>query len=254
VAALPAAAAAAPAAAAEEAVDGDLGATVLETLNPDGCGWVLLPIDVSKDLLDAVCDGVQGPAAEAAQPIINSQLHLRMLELGDAADRGRRRVPVASEGGGFEAAVHSMLGAVESRVSNDLHAAYDGVTPHVVITMPRAPAQLPHTDAGLHTQQGSTTTLLSVYVSVEEGTGVEVFSNVYGGAEEDGECTTLPTPVWVEISVGSCLIVRSDLVHRGTSNLRGRQQLRCLHVDLAVACNGTHMAYAEYMSFPSCYF
>jgi len=254
VATLPAASAATPAAAADETVDGDLRVTVQEALNPEGCGWVLLPIDVSEDLLGAVCNGAQGPAAEAAQPIINSQLHARMLELGDAADRGRRQVAVASEGGGFEDAVHNMLGAVASRVSNDLHAGYDGVTPHVVITMPRAPAQLPHTDAGLHTQQGSTPTLLSVYVSVEEGTGVEVFSNVYGGAGEDGECTTLPTPVWVDIPVGSCLVVRSDLVHRGTSNLRGRRQLRCLHAYLAVACNGTHMAYAEYMSFLSCYF
>ena len=233
---------------------GDSDATVKEALDPEGCGWVVLPIDVAEDLFDTVCDGAQIPAAEAAQPIMNSQLHARMLELGDAADRGRRQVPVALQGGAFEDAVHNMLGAVASRVSNVLHAGYDGVTPHLLITMPRAPAQLPHTDAGLHTQQGSTPTLLSVYVSLEEGTGVEVFSNVYGGAGEEGECTTLPTPVRVDIPVGSCLIVRSDLVHRGTSNLRGRQQLRCLHSYLAVARNGTHMAYAEYMSFPSCYF
>ena len=248
------AAAAAPAAAAEEAVEEDLGATVREALDPEGCGWVLLPLNVSDDVVTSVCDGTYGPAAEAAQPIINSQLHDRMLELGDSADRGRRQVPVASQGGSFNGAVRQVLGAVASRVGNDLHAAYDGVTPHILITMPRAPAQLPHTDAGLHTREGSTTTLLSVYVSVEEGTGVEVFSSVYGGAGGDGECTTLPTPVWVDIPVGSCLIVRSDLVHRGTSNLRGRRQLRCLHAYLAVAHNGTHMAYAEYMSFPACYF
>jgi len=185
--ALPGPAAAARAATADDAVDGDLEAIVSEALDPDGCGWVVLPLNVPDDVLEAVCDGAYGPAAEAAQPIINSQLHARMLELGDAADRGRRQVPVASQGGGFEGAVHRVFGAVASRVGSDLHAAYDGVTPHIVITMPRAPAQLPHTDAGLHIQEESTATLLSVYVSVEEGTGVEVFSSVYGGAGQDGE-------------------------------------------------------------------
>ena len=102
------AAAAAPAATAEDAVDGDLEATKSEALDPEGCGWVVLPLKVPEDVLDAVCDGAYGPAVEAAQPIINSQLHARMLALEDAADRGRRQVPVASQGGGFEGsgAVH----------------------------------------------------------------------------------------------------------------------------------------------------
>jgi len=227
---------------------------VREALDPEGCSWVLLPLDVSEDVVTTLCDGAYGPAAEAAQPIINSQLHARMLELGDSADRGRRQVPVSSQGASIKGAVRQVLGAMASRVGNDLHAAYDGVTPHIHITMPRAPAQLPHTDAGLHIRDRSTTTLLSVYVSFEEGAGVEMFSSVYWGAGGEGECTTLPTPVWVDIPVGSCLIVRSDLVHRGTSNLRGRRQLRCLHADLAVAHNGTHMAYAEYMSLSACYY
>jgi len=83
--------------------------------------------------------------------------------------------------------------------------------------------------------------------------GVGVFSSVKGGAGREGECTTLPTLVWVDIPVGSCLIIRSDLVHRGKSNLRGRRQLRCLHSYLAVAHKGTHTAYEDYTSFPACY-
>jgi len=245
------AAAAAPAAAVEEAVEGDLGATVREALDPEGCGWVWLPLDFSYNVVTTVCDGAYGPAAEAAQLIINSQLHARMLELGDSADRGSCQVSVASQGGSFKGVVRHVLGAVASRVGSDLHAAYDGVTPHILISMPRSPAQLPHTDSELHTREGSST-LLSVYVSLEEGTGVEVFSSVYGGAGGEGECTTLPTPVWVDVPVGSCLIARSDSVHRGTKNLRGSRQLRCLHSYVAVTLNGTHMAYAENISIPAC--
>jgi len=149
----------------------------------------------SDDVVTLVCDGAYGRAAEAAQPIINSQLHARMLELGDSADRGRRQVPVASQSGSIEGAVRQALGAVASWIGNDLHAAHDGVTPHILITLPRAPAQLLHTDAGLHTREGSTTSSLSVYVSLEERTGVYVLSSVYGGAGGGGECTTVPKPV-----------------------------------------------------------
>ena len=234
--------------------DPDPGATIQRALGPVGCGFVVLPRAIPDDVFDAVRSGTHAPAAEEAQPIINSQLHARMIELGEAADRGRRQVPVTSESGDFEAAVQSTLESVAARVSASLGATSDGVTPHIVITMPRAPAQLPHTDAGLHVEEGPSTTLLSIYVSVEEGMGVEVWSMVFGAAAEGGECTTLPTPVWVDIPLGSCLVVRSDLVHRGTSNLRGRQQLRCLHAYLAVPKNGAHSAYADHMSFPSCYF
>ena len=73
--------------AADKTVDGVLRVTVQEALNPESCCWVLLPIDVPEDLLNAVCNGAP-PAAEAAQPIFNSQLLARMLELGDSADRG----------------------------------------------------------------------------------------------------------------------------------------------------------------------
>jgi len=101
---------------------------VREALHPEGCGWALLPLDVSDEVVTTVCDGAYGAAAEAAPPIINSQLHARMPELGDSADRGRRQVPVASQGGSIKGAVRQVLGAVASRVGNDLHAAYDVVT------------------------------------------------------------------------------------------------------------------------------
>jgi len=251
---VPVAVATALAAAAEKAVEEDYnpGDGIQTALDADGCGWVVIPRAVPDDVFDMVCGGVQALVAETAQPIINSQIHARMIEMEEAADRGRRQVPVASEGRASEEAVPSTLGSVAARARNELNDAYDGVTPHIVITMPQAPAHLPHTDAGLHVKEDSGTTLLSMYASIEEGTGIEVWSQVFGGAGEEGQCATLPTPVWVDIPAGSCLVVRSDLVHRGTSNLRGRQQRRCLHAYLAVADNGLHLAYAEYMSSPSC--
>jgi len=237
-----------------EAVEGDREATVPEALEPEGFGRVLLPYHVSDSVLGTVCHGAYEPGAEAAQSVINPQLHARMLDFGDFAYRDRRHVHLASQGGRVKGAVRHVLEDVASRIGNDLHAAYDGVTPHILIKTPCAPEQLPHKDAGLHAREGSTTYLLSGYVSLAKGTGVEMISNVCGGAGGEGEYTTLPTPVWSNTPEGSCLIVRFDLVHRETSHLRGSRQLQCLHAYLAAAQNVTHMAYAEYMSFAACYF
>jgi len=101
-------------------------------------------------------------SARTAQPIINWQLHEQMEELGDVADTGRRQVPVPRGGGGragrqrnrFAREVRVTLATVTASVGNGLSVAYDGVTPHVLITMPRAPAQLARTDTGLYVEQG----------------------------------------------------------------------------------------------------
>ncbi|OSX80220.1 hypothetical protein BU14_0056s0004 [Porphyra umbilicalis] len=236
--------------------------TLREALSPGGRGWVIMGNAIPSEWTDFVRRGAYRKSSRTAQPIINSQLHEKMEELGDAADTGRRQVPVPSGGRGrgnrqrnhFAREVRRTLATVAARVGNEFDVAYDGVTPHILITMPRTPAQLAHTDTGLYLEEGgSGATLLSVYVSFEEGTFVDVWPGTFGGAGDGTEPVALPPPLRVAIPVGSCLIVRSDLVHRGTENLRARGQLRCIHAYLAVHVDGEHMAYAEHMSFLSQY-
>jgi len=240
----------------------DVEETLGEALCTGGCGWDLMGDAIPNEWVAFVRRGARRMSSRKAQPIINSQLHELMEELGDAADIGRRQVPVPTGGGGrggrqrahFARQVRLALATVAARVGNALDVAYDGVTPHVLITMPRTPAQLAHTDTGLYVEEGgSGATLLSVYLSFEEGTFVDVWPRTFGGAADGTASVVLPQPVRVEIPVGSCLIVRSDLVHRGTENLRARGQLRCIHAYLAVHVDGAHMAYAEHMSFLSRY-
>ena len=240
----------------------DVEETLGEALCTGGCGWDLMGDAIPNEWVAFVRRGARRMSSRKAQPIINSQLHELMEELGDAADIGRRQVPVPTGGGGrggrqrahFARQVRLALATVAARVGNALDVAYDGVTPHVLITMPRTPAQLAHTDTGLYVEEGgSGATLLSVYLSFEEGTFVDVWPRTFGGAADGTASVVLPQPVRVEIPVGSCLIVRSDLVHRGTDNLRARGQLRCIHAYLAVHVDGAHMAYAEHMSFLSRY-
>ena len=236
--------------------------TLREALSQGGRGWVIMGNAIPSEWTDFVRRGAYRKSSRTAQPIINSQLHDKMEELGDAADTGRRQVPVPSGGRGrgnrqrnhFAREVRRTLATVAARVGNEFDVAYDGVTPHILITMPRTPAQLAHTDTGLYLEEGgSGATLLSVYVSFEEGTFVDVWPRTFGGAGDGTEPVALPPPLRVAIPVGSCLIVRSDLVHRGTENLRARGQLRCIHAYLAVHVDGEHMAYAEHMSFLSQY-
>jgi len=82
---------------------------------------------------------------------------------------------------------------------------------------------------------------------------VDLWPRIFGGASAGTEPVALPPPVRVDIPAGSCLIVRSELVHRSTENLRARGQLRCIHAYLAVHVDGAHMARAEHMSFLSQY-
>jgi len=146
------------------------------------------------------------------------------------------------------------LATVAARFGNELNVAYDGVTPHVLMTMPRAPAKLAHTDTGLYVEEsGSGATSLSVYVLFDKGTFVDVWPRTFSGASDGTEPVALPPPVRVDIPAGFCMIVRSDVVHRGRENLRARGQLRCIHAYLAVHVDGAHMAYAEHMYFLSQY-
>jgi len=236
--------------------------TLREALSQGGRGWVIMGNPIPYEWTDFLRRGAYRKSSRTAQPIINSQLHDKMEELGDAADTGRRQVPVPSGGRGrgnrqrnhFAREVRRTLATVAARVGNEFDVAYDGVTPHILITMPRTPAQLAHTDTGLYLEEeGSGATLLSVYVSFEEGTFVDVWPRTFGGAGDGTESVALPPPLRVAIPVGSCLIVGSDLVDRGTENLRARGQLRCIHAYSAVHVDREHMAYAAHMSFLSQY-
>jgi len=163
-------------------------------LGPDGRSWVLLTNAIPSGIANVIHRGTFLPTAADAQPIINSQEYDARVELGEAADRGRRLVVVPPEGGRFEDAVRGVLDTVASHVGGELNALYDGMTPHVLITMPRAPAPLAHMDAGLYVERDGSGTFLRIDVSVEEGTGVDVCSNVFGGSGEGLESTTLPAP------------------------------------------------------------
>ena len=155
----------------------DIEETLGEALSTGGCGWVLMGDAIPNEWVAFVRRGARRMSSRKAQSIINSQLHELMEELGDAADIGRRQVPVPTGGGGrggrqrahFSRQVRLALATVAARVGNALDVAYDGVTPHVLITMPRTPAQLAHTHTGLYVEEGgSGATLLSGYVSFEE--------------------------------------------------------------------------------------
>ncbi|OSX75391.1 hypothetical protein BU14_0238s0014 [Porphyra umbilicalis] len=139
----------------------DVEETLGEALRTGGCGWVLMGDAIPNEWVAFVRRGARRMSSRNAQPIINSQLHELMEELGDAADIGRRQVPVPTGGGGrggrqrahFARQVRLALATVAARVGNALDVAYDGVTPHVLITMPRTPAQLAHTDTGLYVEE-----------------------------------------------------------------------------------------------------
>ena len=162
--------------------------TLGEALGKGGCGWVLMADAIQDEWSAFIRRGARRMSARTAQPIINLQLLLLMEELGDAADIGRRQVPVPSGGGGrggrkrahIARPVHLALATVAAREGNILDVAYDEVTPHVLITMPRTPAQLAHTHTGLYFEEGgSGATLLSVYISFEEGNFFDVWPRTF---------------------------------------------------------------------------
>jgi len=194
-----------------EAADDENRETLGQALGKGGCGWILMADAIPDEWTAFVRRGARRMSARTAQPIINSQLHELMEELGDAADIGRRQVAVPSGGRGrggrqrahFARQVRLTLATVAARVGNALDVAYDGVTPHVLITMPRTPAQLAHTHTGLYVEEGgSGATLQSVYISFKEGTFVDVWPRIFGGATDGTAPFACRSPcVWLFLSV-----------------------------------------------------
>jgi len=154
------------------------------------------------------------------------------------------------EGNGFFArAVRHVASSVAAFVGDELGVIYDGVSPNRIIAMPRALAQLAHADTGRYVEVGGPgATLLTVYFSFKEGTYVDLWSGSYGGAPVGTPAEPLRPPKRVFIPVGHCLIVRSDLIHRGANNPDGRRQKRCVHFYLTVHTDGVHMRHAEHTS------
>jgi len=95
---------------------------------------------------------------------------------------------------------------------------------------------------------GSGATLLTVYFAFEEGTYVDLWSGAYIGAPVGTQAEPLPPPKRIFIPVRHFLIVRSDIIHRGTNNPHGRWQQVCVHFYLAVRTDGVHVRYAEHTS------
>ncbi|OSX81411.1 hypothetical protein BU14_0021s0016 [Porphyra umbilicalis] len=122
-----------------EAADDENRETLGQALGKGGCGWILMADAIPDEWTAFVRRGARRMSARTAQPIINSQLHELMEELGDTADIGRRQVAVPSGGRGrggrqrahFARQVRLTLATVAARVGNALDVAYDGVTPHL---------------------------------------------------------------------------------------------------------------------------
>jgi len=78
----------------------DVQETLGEALGERESGWVLMGDAIPSDWTGFVRRGAYRMSARSAQPIIISQLHEQMEELGDAVDNGRRQVLVPRGGGG----------------------------------------------------------------------------------------------------------------------------------------------------------
>jgi len=182
-----------------------------------------------------------------ARPFFNSQTVEEMTALKDKADLGRRQF--ALDGDGLLAKeLRLCVADVAARVGNALDVAHDGVFPNLLLTMPRAPAQLAHADTGVYKEvEGSGAFLLVAYFSFQEGTFIDVWPNTFG-AEDGIEGYDLPAPERVYIPAGSCMIARADLIHRGTANPHGSHLQRCVHAYLAVHLEGKHVDYSAYTS------
>ncbi|OSX73165.1 hypothetical protein BU14_0372s0006 [Porphyra umbilicalis] len=160
----------------------DEGVAIPLPLDRGGRGWVLTGDTVPGGWLDPLHRGCRRPSASTADLIFNFQ-PIEVMEASGAAgvDRGRRQVAV--EGNGFLArAVRHIASSLGALVGDELGVTYDGVTPNLIIAMPRALAQLAHADTGRYVEVGgSGATLLTVYFSFEEGTCVDLWSGPMEG-------------------------------------------------------------------------
>jgi len=245
------AAASPPPAAPSPTLAGASPVSISDALRPQGRGWVLMDGAVPLEKLAVVRGCARRVRASKACPRFNSQSAETMIALQDKAERGRRQVPVAGKGL-LSKELRSCVDDVAARVGNALDVAHDGVFPPLLLTMPRAPAQLAHADTGVYEVEedgGCGAFLLIAYFSFEEGTCIDVWPSTFASA--DGVVGfALPEPERVCIPVGSCLVARADLMHRGTGNTHGRNLQRCMHVNLAVHVNGEHPDYSAHTSLP----
>jgi len=239
-----------------------------DALGEDGRGWWLMAEAAPEDILVGVQHGSRRQSSATAAPILNSQTPEQMMELGGAADYTRRQVPVDANAS-LAASVKGFMRAVAAVVGAEMGVPYDAVTPHLLIAMPRAPAQLPHADCSetvgdsdedemdeeeeeAEVEEGekevSAAALFTVYFAFQAGTAIELWSETFAGDESATVMDVLPAPLRVEIPVGRCLVVRSSLIHRGTANPHARRQLRCVHSYLAGHLEGGgHKDYAHSM-------
>jgi len=183
--------------------------------------------------------------AGTAPPIFNSQSVEEMETLPKRKqDRRRRQVLITGHRVSAKEMRRRMSVAAEC-ARKALGRAFSFASPHLLIAMPRALPQLSHADMGQHIEHGGSGALLALYISFESGTYVDVWSYTFGGAPEGTSAVALPPPERVHFPVGFCLFLRSDLVHRGTSNLLSCQK-RCVHAYLAVRTAAAHRVYATH--------
>jgi len=238
-----------------------------EALREDGREWWLMPESAPNDILAGVQRGSWRQSATTAEPVLNSQSPEQMLELGGEADYARRQVPVEAKPA-LAASVNGFMRAVAAGVGDEMGVPYDAVTPHLLIALPRAPAQLPHADyvdedgdedegeedkEEMEEEEGeegvSADAVFTVYFAFQVGTAIELWSDTFAGDEIATVVDVLPPPMRVEIPVGRCLVVRSTLIQRGTANPHARRQLRCVHSYLAGHLEGGgHKDYAQSMA------
>ena len=216
---------------------------VSSALGNDGRGWMLVP--VPKDREAAVRRCGYHHKAGTAQPIFNSQSVEEMETLPKRKqDRRRRQVPITGNRV-FAKEMRRRMSIAAECAREALGRDFTFVSPHLLIAMPRALPQLAHADMGQHIEDGGSGALLALYIAFESGTYVDVWSHTFGGAPEGTAAVALPPPERVHIPVGFCLLLRSDLVHRGTSNLLSCQK-RCVHAYLAVCTAAEHRVYATH--------
>ena len=222
--------------------DDDVG-LLASALGQDGRGWMLIPVPKNREA--AVRRSGYYNKAGTAQPIFNSQPVEEMEALPKRKqDRRRRQVPITGNRVFAQEMRRCMyVAAVCAREA--LGRDYKFASPHLLIAMPRALPQLAHADMGQHVEDGGSGALLALYIAFESGTYVDVWSYTFGGAPEGTAAVALPPPERVHIPVGFCLLLRSDLVHRGTRNLLSCQK-RCVHAYLAVRTATGHRVYATH--------
>jgi len=212
----------------------------------DGRGCMLVAVPKTREA--AVRRSGYDNKAGTAQPIFNSQPVEEMETLPKRKqDRRRRQVSITGNRV-FAKEMRQRMSVAAECAREALGRAYTFASPHFLIAVPRALPQLTHADMGQHVDDGGSGALLALYIAFESGTYVDVWSYTFGRAPEGTAAVALPPPERVHIPVGFCLLLRSDLVHRGTSSLLSCQK-RCVHAYLSVRTATRHRVYATHTTF-----